>query len=392
MNTLDEGIEEIQKLLETNVQYWLLGAGASYESKIPLMYPLTDRIIELVTGAHGDLLNAIRAELPARSHIEHVLSHIGDLIAIASRKEVKQAHVGGKDHALADLVSLHREIIGNIASTVRYGYRPATNASPAEVGTLATPIVEIEHHQNFLAALFEGRSNLESRSRVGFVTTNYDTLLEDALALCRRSVFDGFTAGGVGYWIGHGNEDVENLPPRTHHMIKLHGSVDWLRGENGNLLRGRYGTKYLANLSDALIYPQATKYVETQKDPFADLFGAFRKSISMSASHILCTVGYSFGDDHINAEIETALSKEGNKSTVIAFSKELPGTSGGTATVLPDTLERWRQNQKYGPRIYVATDKALYAGALTLPVATGMELNWWSFSGLTKFLQTGAPV
>lgn len=391
MKTLDEGIEELQKLLEANVQYWLLGAGASYESKIPLMYPLTDRIVTLVTGVNSALLKSIRAELPPHSHIEHVLSHIGDLIAIASRKQTKQAHVGGNDHTLADLVSLHREVISHIATTVRYGYRPATAASPVEVGTLNAPIVEIEHHHNFLDALFEGRSNLESRSRVGFITTNYDTLLEDALALCRRSVFDGFTAGGVGYWLGHTKEIIEKLPPRSHHLIKLHGSVDWLRVPNGNLLRGRYGTKYLANLSDTLIYPQATKYVETQKDPFADLFGAFRNSISVSASHILCTIGYSFGDDHINAEIETALSKEGNKTTVIAFSKELPETAGATTTELPETLERWRQNPKFGSRIYAATDKALYAGALAMPAATGSTLNWWSFSGLTKFLRNGVP-
>ena len=390
MKTIDEGIEELHKLLEANIQYWLLGAGASYESKIPLMYPLTDRIMNLVTGAHSALLNSIRAELPPNSHIEHVLSHIGDLIAIASRKQTKEAHVAGNDHALTDLVSLHQEVIGHIATTVRYGFRPAIAGSPAEVGTLEVPIVEIDHHQNFLEALFEGRSNLESRSRVGFITTNYDTLLEDALAMCRRSVCDGFTAGGVGYWIGHRNEIIEKLPPRTHHLIKLHGSVDWLRGSNGNLLRGRYGTKYLANLSDTLIYPQATKYVETQKDPFADLFDAFRKSISASASHILCTIGYSFGDEHINAEIEAALSKEGNKTTVIAFSKEPPGMAGATTTELPETLERWRRNPKYGSRIYAATDKALYAGALTMPAATGSTLNWWSFSGLTRFLQTGA--
>lgn len=391
MKTIDEGIDELQKLLEANVQYWLLGAGASFDSKIPLMYPLTERVRELVAGPLEPLLGRIQAELPLSAHIEHILSHIGDLIAIASRNRTGRVHIGGNECDLADLVTLHEEIIGHIATTVRYGYRPASGPVAAEVGTLAEPIVEVEHHQAFVQALFEGRANLESRSRVTFITTNYDTLLEDSLALSRRSVYDGFTAGGVGYWLGHKHEPIEKLPPRTHQLIKLHGSVDWLRSSNGGMVRGRYGTKYLSDLSQTLIYPQATKYVETQKDPFADLFDAFRRSMAIPVSHLLCTVGYSFGDEHINLEIETALSREGNKTNVIAFSKEvLNGV--GPATMLPETLERWRQNPVFGSRVYIASDKALYAGKTMFEPDPIAQLAWWSFAGLTRFLKSGAAV
>jgi hypothetical protein len=50
--------------------------------------------------------------------------------------------------------------------------------------------------------VYSGRINLEPRSRVGFITTNYDTLLEDALAIERQVALDGFTAGANAYWDG----------------------------------------------------------------------------------------------------------------------------------------------------------------------------------------------
>jgi hypothetical protein len=390
VRTIEDGIEELQKLIECGVQYWLLGAGASFDAKIPLMYPLTERVNALILEPElSDLFNKIRQELPDSSHIEHVLSHIGDLIALATRSKSKKAYVGTNEYTTEQLQALHECIISKIAEIIRYGYKPSSATDAEEIGKLGNPIVEIEFHQAFIAALFDGRSNLEARSRVMFITTNYDTLLEDALTLARRSVHDGFSAGGIGYWIGHDQAYVETLSPQTHQLIKLHGSVDWLRAGDGTLVRGRYGTRYLSNLSETIIYPQATKYVETQRDPFANLFGAFRRVLQVSQSHVLCTVGYSFGDEHVNLEVQNQLEYKGNKTNVIAFVKEVPDGKPGTATRLPDSLERWRNNSQYGSRIYVASDKALYVGTERFDPVPLSELKWWSFSGLTTFLKTG---
>lgn len=47
--------EQFEKHLNSPKQTWLLGAGVSYPANIPLMYPLTDRVMEL---ARGDLFAA----------------------------------------------------------------------------------------------------------------------------------------------------------------------------------------------------------------------------------------------------------------------------------------------------------------------------------------------
>ncbi len=75
----------------------------------------------------------------------------------------------------------------------------------------------------------------------------------------------------------------------------------------------RYGSKYLSDSSNLLIYPQATKYIETQKDPFATLFQQFRNELQISTNNTLLICGYSFGDEHINAEIEFALTSPNNQ-------------------------------------------------------------------------------
>ena len=43
-------IEAIGKQLESSRQNWLFGAGISYKSSIPLMYPLTARVKNIIDG------------------------------------------------------------------------------------------------------------------------------------------------------------------------------------------------------------------------------------------------------------------------------------------------------------------------------------------------------
>src|SRR5690606_3798542 len=129
-------------------------------------------------------------------------------------------------------------------------------------------------------AIFSNRSNLLSRSKLNFFSTNYDTLLEDALGLEKLTVVDGFSGGAIAYWNPIFEFGNKSSAANQCLLYKLHGSIDWQRDETKGLVRTRYGTKYLANKSDIMIYPQATKYIETQKDPFSYLFNGFRSALN----------------------------------------------------------------------------------------------------------------
>ncbi len=387
MNDFEGQLENLkQHILDAGQQNWLFGAGISFDAKIPLMYPLTERVEEIIdkNGSDSDksILSALKKELEIDSHIEHYLSHLVDLIAIAERSKERSAALDGEKRSIKNLRISHTAIIKAIGVTVRYGFKDN------EVGTAENPIVEIEHHLSFVDALFSNRANLENRSKITFFTTNYDTLLEDALALCKKQVVDGFSGGAVGFWnptkeFSQGVNDSD-----MHFLYKLHGSVDWHRDGKTGLVRARYGSKYLSDPSNIMIYPQATKYVETQKDPFANLFMGLRSALNTRSQNVLITCGYSFGDNHINTEIESCLTTIGNNTTVIVFINECPKKDDDV--VINPILDNWLQNSEFGKRIFVAGKKGLYNNSI-IPISPEekTELNWWSFSGLTQFLKTG---
>ena len=385
MADFEDQLENLrQHLLDSSRQSWLLGAGISFDAKIPLMFPLTDRVHEIIEAGDDDtdksVLTALKADLEDDSHVEHYLSHLGDLIAIAERSKEKVATLAADKISIDNLNKTYVSIIKAIGDTVRYGHQGD------EIGTAESPIVEIDQHLSFVESLFRNRSNLERRSKITFFTTNYDTLLEDALALCQKEVIDGFSGGAVGFWNPTKEYSQKIDDADVHFLYKLHGSIDWHRDESKNLVRARYGTKYLSDPANIMIYPQATKYVETQKDPFSSLFMGLRSTLSTSSQNVLITCGYSFGDDHINAEIESCLATSGNNTTLIAFIEENPKDD----IVINPTLDQWLQHQNFGKRIFVAGKKGLYNSSTT-PESPDKDndLNWWTFSGLTQFLKTG---
>ena len=381
-------IEEILKQLDSPRQNWLLGAGISYESKIPLMFPLTQRvrsILEKNTDSEFfKIYSIIEEELQDNSHIEHILSHLSDLIALADRTKSKQAYIQGQAISKENLLKLYGAIISEISDIVRYGY--AINDGVEEIGSYKDSIVEIEHHIKFVQAIYSNRSNLLSRSSLTFFTTNYDTLLEDALGLERFTVVDGFSGGAIGYWSPQIEFSNLNDLPNKCKLYKLHGSIDWYNDKDKGLVRTRYGTKYLANKSQIMIYPQASKYVETQKDPFSYLFNGFRSCLNSKEDNVLITCGYSFGDAHINAEIEAALTNRNNRTTLIAFIQE----SDNDDSVINETLDTWLIDKEFGNRIYVAGKNGVYYNNLSpLMPPNKSSLSWWTFSGLTNFILSG---
>lgn len=381
--------EKLREHLDISRQNWLFGAGISFNSNIPLMYPLTDRVRKLVKDSNLskniEILDALCVDLDENCHIEHYLSHLGDLIALSDRSRLKLCKVGDCQFTKDELITLYKFIILSIGDTIRFGYKAAGDI----VGTALNPIIEVAHHIEFVKALFKNRSNLMSRSKLTFFTTNYDTLLEDALSLLHYNVVDGFSGGSLGFWNPTTEFDNSNKNPNSCFLYKLHGSIDWQNDSSFGLIRVRYGTKYLADMSDILIYPQATKYVETQKDPFSYLFNGFRKSLNHTQDNVLITCGYSFGDDHINSEIESALSMSDNKTTLIVFIKENPEND----VVINKILDRWIDNSNFSDRIYVAGNDGLYYSSLSpYKPDDNQKLLWWTFEGLTKFIKTNDHV
>jgi SIR2-like domain len=91
------------------------------------------------------------------------------------------------------------------------------------------------------------------------------------------------------------------------YLCKLHGSVNWI--EDGETL---FPVRELAEVPSSpdgrvLIYPTPAKQSASFVSPYADLFREFQTRVVQDQS-VLVTVGYSFGDQHINNIIFQALT------------------------------------------------------------------------------------
>lgn len=386
MNTPDsDSLKQLDNLLAISHQAWLFGAGISLDAGIPLMDALTSRIFAMAhkepDSFGADVLLAVRKELPGDSHIEHILSHLGDYITLAERSRERDVTIGGTRLKTDSIYELYAKVLQWIAEIIRWGYRPK-NGEKDELGTRNKPIVEIDSHRKFIDALFNrGQAGIAERRRaVRLFTTNYDTLLEDALSLSCCSYWDGFSGGAVAYRdYCYGQDEPEDSLYRAL-VIKLHGSIDWQLDEYGRVLRVRDGDLYPDKSSRVLIYPQATKYLATQRDPFAAQFDLFRRTLGSARENVLAVCGYSFGDDHINDEIDLALRHPDNRTTILAFTKNIN-----------PVLKEWGSSV-WAKRLYMITSQGLYIGdkGPFSPPPSDKTWDWWTFNGVTRILNSGA--
>lgn len=374
---------QVDNLLASNNQTWLFGAGISRGGNVPLMSPLTNRVFAMAQDQDPTIrivLDWVKAELPDDAHIEHILSHLGDLAALAERSKEKKANVGTHSLELEELRRLHLKVLQWISETIRWGYIENPGGTP-NIGSRENPIVNPLEHINFISALFKcNQAGVADRRRaVRLFTTNYDTLLEDALALECLPYWDGFSGGAVAFR-NHRYGQKEPEAGFRAHVIKLHGSIDWRLSNEDMIWRVRDGDTYLPSSTQVLIYPQSTKYLATQRDPFAAQFDLFRRALNSPAENVLAICGYSFGDDHINQEIELALRHPDNNTTILAFSSPIS-----------ETLKAW-QNAPWSKRLYIISDLGIYVGSEgpSFPPPSRKIQDWWTFQGVANILSNGA--
>ena len=96
------------------------------------------------------------------------------------------------------------------------------------------------------------------------------------------------------------------------YLFKIHGSVNWVERESNNKL---FSIQELQDVSfeklkseaNYMIYPSPLKQNASLGSPYSDLFREFQKRITQKQS-TLVTMGFSFGDEHINNIIYQALT------------------------------------------------------------------------------------
>lgn len=175
----------------------------------------------------------------------------------------------------------------------------------------------LKDHRRLIKKILTRPLNLR---RANLFTLNYDTLIEKAADAEGAVLVDGF----VGtlrrifrpesydldfYFPAQTTEGRVHRFDRALHLYKLHGSITWHRcvADWGNPY-GFYATFYQeTSEDDVLIFPSPLKYGQALGLPFSELFRRFGAAIAQPQS-VLFTIGYGFGDEHVNSLIRQALA------------------------------------------------------------------------------------
>lgn len=153
----------------------------------------------------------------------------------------------------------------------------------------------------------------DRKQPIEIFTTNYDYLFEIGLEHNKVPYYDGFSGSFNPFFNSDSVEDMTFLPNQTK-LWKIHGSLGWKFDDSlGRVIRSKTGN----DSEELLIYPSVLKYNESKKQPYESLMDRLTNFLRTNDS-LLIICGYSFGDEHINARIESALTAN-STSHVIAL-------------------------------------------------------------------------
>jgi hypothetical protein len=176
-------------------------------------------------------------------------------------------------------------------------------------------------------------SRTATRDRLHIFTTNYDRFIEYALDSAGIYILDRFVGKLKPIMRMHKIElDYHYNPPgirgEPHYVegvvryTKLHGSLDWRLGNNEiykcPLPFGKEPEDISNPYDSYIIYPNASKGIDTVYFPYSELFRDFSSAICRPNS-VLVTYGYGFGDSHINRIIHDMLTIPSTHLVIISF-------------------------------------------------------------------------
>jgi hypothetical protein len=342
-------------------------AGCSKCAGLPLTTELTHEALR--SDALGDTTKAILAAIQdlfagsGDANIEDYLSELIDLLAIADRRNSRGAT---QKHIALGRASYDEAQLRLAADQIKRG-----------IASVVEKKVSIETHQSFIRAVHRPLrpGKLAPGQIVDYLVLNYDTVLEDALALERVPFADGLDGGVTGWWSPE-TFDRDGLAAR---VFKLHGSINWCELPDDPLPR-RLGTSLqvaAANERRILIWPASTKYRETQLDPYAQLTARARHVLrpSRGLQCVLVVCGYRFGDAHINLELDRALRESAGHLTIVVFTSDNEPSG---------QLEKWQKDATVTEQVLVFANRGFFHGTQSVPATK--DLLWWKFENITRLL------
>lgn len=359
-------VDKLEELMTQSGRAFLLGAGCSKCAGLPVMEQLTAEALASpkLDANSKEILTAIGTNFTGATHpnIEDFLSELVDFLAIADRRKMRGATT--------------QEIALGSKSYSADSLREAAEQIKRAIAEVIDKPVSIETHWKFVKAVHRPvrPGKAAGNQRVDYLVLNYDTLIEDALALEKVLFADGLDGGVTGWW----NEETFLQDGLAARVLKLHGSINWSQFRNEALPRRVPKSISGTAINDQriVIWPASTKYRETQLDPYAQLASLARTILRPrdGSQRVLAICGYKFGDSHINLELDHALRESRDLTLVVFWSDE----------TLDATLEKWHDDPAVHEQVLIYGRRGFWHGD-TVDAAIE-DLPWWKFENVTRLL------
>lgn len=247
----------------------ILGSGASVPHRIRGMGELATFLVDNVSASEGEEADAwmlIRTALANRDGLEEALLKT----TAPSSLVQKIVALTWKAIAADDLAVMSRAIQGE----------------------------ETFHLSNLIHGMFRSTHMITN-----IVTPNYDRVAEYAADTSGYVHATGFVPGLIR---GREGADVVSIrrgahPARTVRIWKVHGSLDWFAGPDGQVISLPISTELPEKFEPLIVTPGVSKYERTHDEPFRSAIQGADAALEAAPS-FLC-VGYGFRDRHIQPKI-----------------------------------------------------------------------------------------
>lgn len=295
-----EYIRGLQQLLISDKKKigFLFGAGTSSAKKnesslvVPNIANLTKRIeekLKIERKEYCSVFEELKEELEGKYNIETILSNLEQKILIIGKGTLNSLD---KDK-LKELIKRFKELIKD-EITVHKGKKE-------------------DDFRELIQTDFAKWLKLSDRKYgVEIFTTNYDYLFELGLEYHDVPYYDGFIGSYNPFFYSESIENMQFLSKETK-LWKIHGSLGWhIEKSTKKIIRKENESE------DLLIYPSELKYKDSKKQPYASLMDRLLKFLKEDDT-VLITSGYSFGDEHINERITSALNSTTTSHLIVLF-------------------------------------------------------------------------
>jgi hypothetical protein len=372
---------------------FLIGAGASCAVRSDDKEPLIPNIAGLgelcdaaVAGMGSDLHDAYRQIERDVAETLRRLPNIEDLLS-AVRDKIAAMEPADK------LAGATRDGLEAIEKSVRTTIAAAAHPDDSQVPQ------KLPHH-----ALADWISRIDRKMAIEIFTTNYDTLIERALDDQRVPSFDGFVGSRRPFFSNASLIHHDTAPPqRWARLWKIHGSVNWHRALDAD--GSARITRETEHSGGELIYPSSHKYDESRMQPYVAMLEHLGRVLNRPGDTVLFTIGYSFGDQHINGVIFDALEARERMHVVALQYDEAPDDHALVRQALrrhnlmvlgPDTAVvggsrgSWRLNEPADDRTADLLDIPFDSHAMPDPddVALTGRFRLGDFAWFARFLKT----